>query len=285
MIRDTEASNLLPSIAAGLGSILFAITVDCPELNVAPPSESIPILQRRQEPIIAVPTVSSSSERKSIGSKRVKQIISFEDDENALTTLNNNLLKSSTPPTATSLADACLKYQEKERLAKEKVQKIKTDSTYERIMQTTDITSNVIQSNEIETDYIEPESPTSIKMYSPIASETYAMLSKTFDPKEIEATISKSDSNTPTQSPPSDTTSTTSHSTTHSSTSASVQNHISSQPSQSESINSMHSSMDSVSNSLTESVPSPDEIKQKQRIEELEQRCMILEEKVSTLTL
>ncbi|XP_059618479.1 sorting nexin-29 [Phlebotomus argentipes] len=49
LIRDEEASNLLPTLAAGLSSILFAITVDSPDVNM---------MARRElkvEPIIAVP--------------------------------------------------------------------------------------------------------------------------------------------------------------------------------------------------------------------------------------
>lgn len=260
----------------GLGSILFAITVDCSELNIAPPSEAIPIRQAN-EIIIAVPSVSSLNEQKTAKAKR-KQIISFEDDENA-STINSNLLKSSTPPTTVSLSDACLKYQEKERLAKEKVQTIKTDSTYERLMHSADavIPSNVIEPNE--TDYIEPESPTSIKMFSTVASEAYSMLSHAFDPKEIDSNISKADD---TVIPTSDSSSMTSNST-DSSTSSSAPNQIEIEPkSPTESID---SSMSSVNNSTSASVTAPDDAEQKLRIQELEERCVNLEAKVTALSL
>ncbi|XP_055712399.1 sorting nexin-29 [Phlebotomus papatasi] len=49
LMRDEESTNLLPNLAAGLSSILFAITVDSPDLNVQSRREM------KTEPIIAVP--------------------------------------------------------------------------------------------------------------------------------------------------------------------------------------------------------------------------------------
>lgn len=272
LIRDNEASNLLPSIAAGLGSILFAITVDSSDLNVASVAETVSPKPTR-EIIIAVPTVSSSNERKSTSSTKRSQIISFEDDENA-TVANNNILKSTTPPaTAVPLSHACLKYQEKEKLAKEKRKTIKTDSTYERIMNTTESictnpTSNVVQCSE--TDYIEPESPTTIQIFNP-NNETYPSPTSSFDFKESDSCVSKT----------TDGSSIASNATTHSS--SSVQNPESLQPSQE---NSMHSSISSAHDSVAalRHMISMEGV-YTSKIQELEKRCASLEEQVTALRL
>lgn len=289
LIRDNEASNLMPSIAAGLGSILFALTVDNPELNIAPVVESIssrPV----NEIIIAVPIVSSTTERKSISSKRTAAIISFEEDEASL--INNNVFKSSTPPTSVSLADACLKYQEKQKLAEEKSKTFVTDSTFERIhAEPIDVGSSQHPS---ETDIIEPESPTAIKII-PI-THTYPMspsFSSSYDDtyKETDSSMSKA----------TDSSSITSNTTTHSSNSP--PNQATSQPSQSismsSSISSVHNMQD-VLNSPNTTLPENDpenvyvsriqeltnaENEHINRIQELEKRCACLEEKVTTLTL
>lgn len=77
LMRDNEATNLLPSIAGGLDSILFAVTVDCPELNVC-----TVITDSRNEPIISTPhpaePSSSPLERPIKSTKR--KIISFDND-------------------------------------------------------------------------------------------------------------------------------------------------------------------------------------------------------------
>lgn len=73
LLRDAEAVNLLPSIAAGLGSILFAMAVDSPDLNVF--SRSV---GGKQEPVIAVPTPLPVSKRLA---PIKRQIISFDDQQ------------------------------------------------------------------------------------------------------------------------------------------------------------------------------------------------------------
>lgn len=52
-MRDPEASAMLPNLAAGLISILFAITIDSLDLNSSK-DLNLEILHR-SEPIIAVP--------------------------------------------------------------------------------------------------------------------------------------------------------------------------------------------------------------------------------------
>lgn len=329
LIRDNEATNLLPSIAAGLykfnypvnfkrcnhfcynnfdnlslfllciglGSILFAVTVDSPELNVSTPAESTSPRQMN-EIIIAVPTVSSiSTERKPTASKK-KAIISFDEDENS-SIVNNNIFKSATPPTNVSLADACLKYQEKQKLTENK-SKIITDSTYERIhAEPINVSSTVHPS---ETDFIEPESPTAITIINPM-TQTYQSLSNSFDYKETDSSISKADSS-----------SITSSTTTHSSTSP--RNRIPTQASHSTSMSSSISSEHSLRNSVPNIASSPENVndieqdienenepptendylariehlkmvenQQISRIQILETRCSQLENRVSALTM
>lgn len=275
----------------GLGSILFAVNVDSPELNIAMTAESVSPRQNN-EIIIAVPTVNSSTnERKSVSSKRAA-IISFEEEENA-SLANNNLLKSSTPPKTVSPADACLTYQEKQKIAEEKSKpKFVSDSAYERLHAEPISIGSMVHPQE--TEYIEPESPTAIKIITPI-TQTYqsshtTSLSTSYDYKEHieDSSISKT----------TDSSSITSNTTTHSSNSPS--NQVVSQPSQSDSMNSSISSAhNSISNSPTnEEDPSSREnelVSQIQelttvesehirRIHELEKRCASLEEKVTTLT-
>lgn len=280
------------------------MAVDSPDLNIATPAESVSPRQMN-EIIIAVPSVSStSSERKSTASKKAA-IISFEEDEN-VSLLNNNVLNSSTPPAAVSLADACLKYEEKQKLAEEKSKPFNTDSTYERL-HAEPISISAVYPNE--TDYIEPEFPTSIKIYDPV-TQTYPSLSNSYDYKETDSNMSKA----------TDSSSFSSNTTTHSSNSHPEQ--IASQPSHSTSMSSSISSDHQLNaHSSVEATQSPenkqeheeskiiDEIKVEtannneneyisriqelktieqehiSRIQELEERCILLQDRVHSLTL
>lgn len=265
------------------------MTVDCIELNETTVAESASPRQNN-EIIIAVPTVSSTSERKTATSKRAA-IISFEEDENT-SLINNNVLKSSTPPTTTttvSLADACLKYQEKQKLNEEKPKSFVSDSTYERL-HAEPINVVPVPSHPNETDYIEPESPTAITIINPI-THAYPSLSNSYDYKETDSSMSKA----------TDSSSITSNTTTHSSNSP--PNQVTSQhPSHSTSMNSsicsVHNTPDTTPNTPNAMSVSPEneftssiqdmttgESEHIHRIQELERRCACLEEQVSTLTL
>lgn len=251
------------------------MAVDCPELNVTTTAESVSPRQTN-EIIIAVPTVSSAIERKPAASKRAA-IISFEEDESA-TRFNNNELKSSTPPTSVSLADACLKYQEKQKLAEEKLKTFKTDSTYERLH--AEPINVGPSSHPNETVYIEPESPTAITIINPI-TQPFPSLSNSFDYKETDSCISKA----------TDSSSITSNTTTHSSNSPT--NQIASTSMSSSMSSSDHNSPSEIN---TTSSPENDHVSRIQeltnvesqqihRIQELEKRCACLEERVTALTL
>lgn len=241
---------MITCCSAGLGSILFAITVDSPELNVAPLGDQ---KQHRlsNEIIIAAPSVSSSKTR--IGSKR-PQIISFEEDENE----SINVLKSLTPP---KLSNADVKPLD-EYKPLETAERTKANTSDYVIIETNDL----IKINEIEIKYAEPESPTTIKMCSPIV----AAYPDIFSYKEADLTvvpiIDSISSNIATQS---------------SSASVSSSSSLSTEkPLSSTSLNeSLHSSIisDEKSTSSTVDVNS--------RITELEQRCISLEQQVAALTM
>ncbi|XP_017769273.1 PREDICTED: sorting nexin-29 isoform X2 [Nicrophorus vespilloides] len=74
---DHERSNLLPNMAAGLASILFAVNIDKPELN----SSSNRVV--KPEPIIEAPLIEkvASTDKRKKKRKVAKQLISFDDNE------------------------------------------------------------------------------------------------------------------------------------------------------------------------------------------------------------
>lgn len=73
LLRDEKAAAILPKLASDLSSILFAISIDVPELNVASSRAST----SKPEPIIAVPN-SSKAIKSSTGNHR-RNIDEFEE--------------------------------------------------------------------------------------------------------------------------------------------------------------------------------------------------------------
>lgn len=100
LLREAESANLLPSIAAGLSSILFAVKVDYMELNVLPAA----IKSQRSEPIIAAPRPSLS---KSTAAHK-RHLVSFDDPEEVSSSISS--LSSATSAPGKSLASMCLKF-------------------------------------------------------------------------------------------------------------------------------------------------------------------------------
>lgn len=87
-LLDNETVNLLPSMAAGLSSILFSIIADTPTINVTKTD------LRKTEPVIAAPRAVGPS-KKSVRVKR--QIVSFDDKPTVdFSNLNNGNNDSST---------------------------------------------------------------------------------------------------------------------------------------------------------------------------------------------
>ncbi|CAG9096711.1 unnamed protein product [Plutella xylostella] len=75
LIRDAEASNLLPNMAAGLSSVLFALSIDRAELNETQQANQL----SRPELVIPLPTPvkpAGPSRRKPL-----RQVISFDKNE------------------------------------------------------------------------------------------------------------------------------------------------------------------------------------------------------------
>ncbi|CAH1401490.1 unnamed protein product [Nezara viridula] len=82
-LLNQESSNILPNMAAGLSSILFALSIDRPELNQAPNDSNLGNTSLVIEPIIQE-TQPESTKRKSDSKKHKKanlKIISFGDEE------------------------------------------------------------------------------------------------------------------------------------------------------------------------------------------------------------
>lgn len=97
LLRDEDKNSMLPNMAAGLGSILFAISIDKPEFNssVVPRSNAISL---KEEPIIQVPIPDNQEKKKDLKKKRkvARQIISFDDDDSMLSTSVPSISSSST---------------------------------------------------------------------------------------------------------------------------------------------------------------------------------------------
>ncbi|XP_075220784.1 sorting nexin-29 isoform X2 [Lycorma delicatula] len=107
-LRDQERSSILPTAAAGLGSILFAISIDKPELNHGGGVvNSVPVihLSSPSEPVIPPPPVAVPCSKRTDGRRRKKippNIISFDDDESD-TTHSHSDISMNTPPSPNPL--------------------------------------------------------------------------------------------------------------------------------------------------------------------------------------
>lgn len=104
-VRNQETSNILPNMAAGLSSILFALSIDRPELNQASNDTLQSSLSVRDEPIIQE-TQPESGKKKPDGKKHRKanlKIISFGDEEIIESPIKNESLISTYLPTSTEI--------------------------------------------------------------------------------------------------------------------------------------------------------------------------------------
>ncbi|XP_074026375.1 sorting nexin-29 [Leptinotarsa decemlineata] len=104
ILRDEEKNSMLPNMAAGLNSILFAISIDKPDLNsgVTPRPE---VHKNKVEPIIETTVPENKDKLKQKKKKKVaRQFISFDDDDNSLSTSIPSS-SSSTASDTTSLGD------------------------------------------------------------------------------------------------------------------------------------------------------------------------------------
>ncbi|XP_018563176.1 sorting nexin-29 [Anoplophora glabripennis] len=86
ILRDDEKNSMLPNMAAGLGSILFAVSIDKPELNSGI-THRPEIFKSKAEPIIQAPVPVETKDKKEKKKRKVaRQFISFEDDDSILST-------------------------------------------------------------------------------------------------------------------------------------------------------------------------------------------------------
>lgn len=83
ILRDQEKSNMLPNMAAGVGSILFAISIDKPDLNSGIPPR-VDKLRSKAEPIIEAPIVTSSGR---VSNNTYRVIHNYLDLENKIRVL------------------------------------------------------------------------------------------------------------------------------------------------------------------------------------------------------
>ncbi|KAF7273900.1 hypothetical protein GWI33_013417 [Rhynchophorus ferrugineus] len=130
LLRDEDKNSMLPNMAAGLGSILFAISIDKPEFN----SSVIPrggFIGLPVEPIIEVPVPENISKRREQKKKKkiARQFISF--DEDMLSTSVPSISSSSTCSDTSSLGNS-KEYPVEEQnncteISETTVEKIKTE--------------------------------------------------------------------------------------------------------------------------------------------------------------
>ncbi|XP_008198522.1 sorting nexin-29 isoform X2 [Tribolium castaneum] len=99
ILRDLEKSSMLPNMAGGVGSILFAISIDKPELNSGIPPR-IDSIKSKAEPIIEAPLSERPKTRKK--KKVARQFISFDEDDSVLSTSVPSTSSSISSDTSTS---------------------------------------------------------------------------------------------------------------------------------------------------------------------------------------
>lgn len=104
-LLNQESSNILPNMAAGLSSILFALSIDRPELNQAPNDSQLGNASLLIEPIIQE-TQPESCKKKSDSKKQKKanlKIISFGDEDICENTVKNEEIINTFLPSSTEL--------------------------------------------------------------------------------------------------------------------------------------------------------------------------------------
>lgn len=90
-LLDDERSSMLPMMAAGLGSILFAISIDNPDLNLVRTSNiespventkySPPKEEFEPKPVISKPSENGIAKKKKKKKRPTSQVVSFDDDD------------------------------------------------------------------------------------------------------------------------------------------------------------------------------------------------------------
>lgn len=127
-LRDAERNSMLPNMAAGLGSILFAITVDRPELNkgfaglnsirVQNSVDSVEANEEDEEPkpvISSNVSPASAKRREKKKKKKLPNVVSFDNDDTVGTVITRTGSTSSNGPPMSEAAVAALNRTEEPR--------------------------------------------------------------------------------------------------------------------------------------------------------------------------
>nr|CAI5849692.1 unnamed protein product [Callosobruchus analis] len=121
ILRDDEKNSMLPNMAAGLTSILFAISIDKPELNSGIARRPT-ALKVKAEPIIEAPIPGKKENHKPKKKRKVaRQLISFDDDDSAISTSVPSS-SSSTTSDSFSLDDSNSTKEKSKRISKKKME-------------------------------------------------------------------------------------------------------------------------------------------------------------------
>lgn len=250
LMRDNEATHMLPSIAAGLGSILFAVTVDCPEVNVI-----ATVTESKAEPIISTPHPAEAPVRLSKSTKR--KIISFDNDDDTVTSVSPAMSACGSMPK--SLSSMCLKYSETLSAGDTFLPGNDPNEPYP-VASTTN--QSVVADDHI---YLRPESPSAIKIVDQPMTSSSMLQQLLYECNTASAT--PDDAIAKSQSDSGLTEDTFGSSTVNTSSSRSSKH------------SSMHSSMESVKSS------GADTAELKLRLQETLDRCQMLENRVAELSL
>ncbi|GFY50133.1 sorting nexin-29 [Trichonephila inaurata madagascariensis] len=113
-LLDDERSSMLPMMAAGLGSILFAISIDNPDLNLVRSSSiespvenskySPPKEEFEPKPVISKPSENGIAKKKKKKKRPTSQVVSFDDDD----LCNENIRTLDLLPESCSAPATCL---------------------------------------------------------------------------------------------------------------------------------------------------------------------------------
>ncbi|CAL1283396.1 unnamed protein product [Larinioides sclopetarius] len=106
-LLDDERSSMLPMMAAGLGSILFAISIDNPDLNLVRTSNtespvdstkySLPKEEFEPRPVISKSVENGLVKKKKKKKRPTSQVVSFDDDDLCDENINNPEQTTLTP--------------------------------------------------------------------------------------------------------------------------------------------------------------------------------------------
>lgn len=118
LLRDDEKNSMLPNMAAGLNPILFAVSIDKPELNSSTTAQQIRKLKSKPEPIIDAPIPCTNRIKDKKKKKVARQLISFDEGD--------SVLSSSSVPSSSSSITSYSNSPESSKIPKEDSGKMET---------------------------------------------------------------------------------------------------------------------------------------------------------------